>query len=479
MDLPFGNQTAELDVLIVGAGLSGLVSAMKILEKESSLRLQVIEAADTLGGQLGVNDIFLVDGDQKEMLDFLNVVHQNTRPRRSDSLGLRRCWDLDRGLTAMPAKFELWRYVNMLEMRMSKFRSKRFNLRSRAPNMELHICNNLFFSKARNFMLSLVEIVCGVPASEVDYDVFMSVCSSCGGLQMLIDFYFMYPNSFFEVSTQQVIKKILEQMQLAEISVNCRAVKLEHFRNYVEVTDDKGNKYTAEAVILAIPWNKVERIEFQPPIPDHFLPPRAPKTGKNPHRLITQFDLNYGKPIWTELGFSGNFLSTEPLVSGHESRFSTICGYILHTPKDQRDAMDMVIDTLAAEFGDEMRRPSQCHCCTDELNVVLHKPQVQPWHRVIWSSSSTMGTTYRNLIGGAVQSGIRAAVNALFVVRPQVVSWKDMPRDRERSVCDKESPGRLAGLLSRLNLYNVTFYSCFVLGVTCLLNIGYYQAVVY
>lgn len=34
----------EIDVLIVGAGLSGLTSAYKLLKKDSSLRLFVIEA---------------------------------------------------------------------------------------------------------------------------------------------------------------------------------------------------------------------------------------------------------------------------------------------------------------------------------------------------------------------------------------------------------------------------------------------------
>lgn len=126
MDLPFGNQTPELDVLIVGAGLSGLSSAVKILAKESSLRLRIIESNETLGGQLGENGVRFIDSDQQDMLSFLNLVQLNPRQRRSDSSRLRRCWDLDRGLTSLPAKFELNRYINMLELRMSKFRSKRF-----------------------------------------------------------------------------------------------------------------------------------------------------------------------------------------------------------------------------------------------------------------------------------------------------------------------------------------------------------------
>lgn len=265
-------------------------------------------------------------------------------------------------------------------------------------------------------------------------------------------------------------------MHFTGITLNCKAVKLEHFKNYVQVTDDEGYKFTAEAVILAIPWNKVQKLQFVPPIPKAFLPPTAPKGRQKPHRVISQFRLGYGKSFWADLGYSGNFLNSEPMVSGHESRMSTICGYMLHSPDEQDGALETVINLLATKFGEDMRRPLECHCFTDELNVALHKPQIKPWLRIIWSSSSAVGTSYRSLMGGAVQSGVRAAVNALFVVRPQVVSWKDMLDDREKGSGEMASAGILTGLFSRLNLYNVTFYSCFVLGLIWLLNLGYSRA---
>nr|NP_651239.1 sheepish [Drosophila melanogaster]AAF56272.1 sheepish [Drosophila melanogaster]AAM52573.1 AT01267p [Drosophila melanogaster]AOQ11091.1 CG13611-RA [synthetic construct] len=477
MDLPFGTQTPELDVLIVGGGLSGLASALKILAMESTLKVRMIEASDALGGLMGQNSTRLVDAAQQDMLALLTLIHLSPRRRRSISGSLRRCWDLDRGLTAMPAKFELGRYIDMLDLRMPKFRSKRFNLRERVSNMEQHICHHLFFSKSRNFMLNLVQLVCGVPANEVDYDVFMSVCSSCGGLKVLIDFYFTYPTSFYEISTQMLIENILEQLQFIKIILNCRAVRLEHFKNYVQVTDDQGNKHTAQAAILAIPWNKVQKLHFEPRIPKVFLPRTTSRSGRKGRQVISQFQLRYGKSVWTDLGYSGNFLSSQPMVSGHECRMSSFCGYVLHLPEDQDEVLQDVVDLLAEHFGEEMRQPLECQCFTDELNVAQHKPQTKPWHRVIWSSSSAVGTSYRSLMGGAVQSGFRAAVNAVFVVRPQVVSWKDMLVEQPKNGQDVVSAGRIRGLLSRLNLYNVTFYSFFVIGLIWLLNLGYARSI--
>ncbi|XP_017046753.1 uncharacterized protein LOC108091882 isoform X2 [Drosophila ficusphila] len=270
-----------------------------------------------------------------------------------------------------------------------------------------------------------------------------------------------------------LIESILEQMQFTKINLNCRAVKVEHFKNYVQITDELGNKHTAQSVILAIPWNRVQKLEFEPRIPKVFLPPLATKAGQKQHRLITQFQLQYGKSIWSDLGYSGNFLNSNPLISSHECRQSTLCGFVLHSPEDQYGVLEEVVNLLADQFGEEMRQPLDFQCSTDELSVTLHKPQTKPWHRIIWSSSSAVGTNYRSLMGGAVQSGVRAAVNALFVVRPQVVSWKDMLDERPKNPYESNRTSRLRGLLSRLNLYNVTFYSFFVIGLIWLLNLGY------
>ncbi|XP_034664559.1 putative flavin-containing monoamine oxidase AofH isoform X1 [Drosophila subobscura] len=476
--LPFGTEQPELDVVIVGAGLSGLTSAVKLLAKETTLNIRILDENSHPGGQLGQtgSGFRYVDEEQHDMLAFMNDMQVLPRNRRCANAELQRCWSLDRGPTAQPAKFELCRYIQMLNLRMGRFRSKKFILRERVPSMERHITSNLFFSKSRSFMRNFVELVCGVHARAVDYDTFMSVCSSCGGLAVLLDFYFNFPNTFLELSTQKLIESILEKIQYITITQNVRVVRVQHFKDYVELTDALGEKYTAQALILAIPWNKVERIQFEPPIPKDFCPP--PKAKLKPGRLITQFSLSYSKCHWAEAGYSGNFLSSKPLVCGHECRQATYCGYMVHSAQESDSVRQTVLDLLASHYGDEMREPLKYQQSTTELSMARHKPQVTPWHRVIWSSSSAVATNYRSLMGGAVQSGVRAAVSALFVVRPQLVSWVDMLEVRETNPYERcRPPDRLSSLLSRLNLYNVTFYSFFILGLLWLLKIGYCHAI--
>lgn len=209
MELPFGSETPKLDVLIVGAGLSGLTSGVKLLEKEQSLQLKIIDE-NLPGGLIRGVDKRSVNLEQSEMISFMqqlnvSLIHRDIRKDGS----LIRCWDLDRGLLSYLIKFELERYINMIELRMKKFSPQRvqlvealfklsslfyksfsffyFRYRDRAPSMKRHICYHLFFGQSRHFMFNVVELITGLPPCDITYDEFMAVCSSCGGLCVLIN----------------------------------------------------------------------------------------------------------------------------------------------------------------------------------------------------------------------------------------------------------------------------------------------------
>lgn len=128
MELPFGSETPKLDVLIVGAGLSGLTSGVKLLEKEQSLQLKIIDE-NLPGGLIRGVDKRSVNLEQSEMISFMqqlnvSLIHRDIRKDGS----LIRCWDLDRGLLSYLIKFELERYINMIELRMKKFSPQRVQL---------------------------------------------------------------------------------------------------------------------------------------------------------------------------------------------------------------------------------------------------------------------------------------------------------------------------------------------------------------
>lgn len=282
--------------------------------------------------------------------------------------------------------------------------------------------------------------------------------------------YFKQSNSSMVVSCERLLDALLEKLKDIEISTNEKVLKINHFKDYVEVVTTKSEPYTAQAVILAIPWDKICKLEFNPPIPKPYANKLICAKGKK--RVLTQYLMHYNKSYWETCGFSGEFMNTMPMVVGSVYRPGEYGGYILHS-KDESNLKEIVTGLLSEYFGQEMMEPRDFQQETIQINGLLGQPQTEPWLRVIWSSSSVGATNNRNLMGGAVESGLRAAINALYLVRPQVVSWRDLKSVSERPSNATYTSSILPTFFSRLNLYNFTFYSFVVIGLVVVLNYGY------
>lgn len=273
-----------------------------------------------------------------------------------------------------------------------------------------------------------------------------------------------------EVSCERLLEALLEKLKSVEISSNEKVLQINHFKDYVEVITTEEEPYIAQAVILAIPWDRVSQLTFNPPIPEQYAHTNNPAKGQK--RLLTQYHMTYSKSYWVNRGFSGEFMNIRPMMIGNGLRPAEYGGFILHN-EEESSVKSIVTSLLSDTFGKDMMQPLDYKQTTFEMNSVRGRLQTKPWLRVIWSSSSVAANNNRNLMGGAVESGLRAAVNALYVVRPQVVSWRDLKGIGEKQPTTYAEPSTVTALLSRLNLYNLTFYSVFVIGLIMALNYGY------
>lgn len=110
----------EYDIIIVGAGVSGLVAAARIFQKVSTLKLVVLEASDRCGGQI-------LSGDQGELgALWIDETHNHIRficeelniqliSRTVEEPTLKRIWDIDRGFWSFLAKYELTRFIKYID----------------------------------------------------------------------------------------------------------------------------------------------------------------------------------------------------------------------------------------------------------------------------------------------------------------------------------------------------------------------------
>ncbi|XP_067632807.1 uncharacterized protein shps [Eurosta solidaginis] len=465
----------KLDVIIVGAGVSGLVTAYRLLEKDPSLQIKILEASDVIGGnllQIPVGEIGAkwLERSQTHMYKLLQRLEVPMQQRTIKDSKLQRCWELDQGISSNLAKYELQRYINELQLKTPFFKPCRISIKN-STTMENHIHNRLFFKESRKFMTNLVELVCGLKPSFITYKEFMSICYGCGGLQNILNIYLETPNSLVEFDSSLLLKALTQNLGNTEILLSRQVKNICHYKDYVEVHDSAQYIHTTDALILATPLNFIQRINISPQLPVELRNVICNKLDQR--KMITSFMAEYNDGHWRKAGYSGNFLKNEPFIVGYEYRPSVYVGLIVHDGTLNSMVRVTVLEALAVNFGEEMNQPHSYNEHTFELSNLGHLPLTTPWNRIIWSSSAAASTCYRGFLGGAVQSGLRAAMNAMLIVRPQVVTWTDVADVHCQNCPNINDVGIVELWMSGLNLYNVGYYTLYASSIILALQFAY------
>ncbi|XP_055853392.1 probable flavin-containing monoamine oxidase A isoform X2 [Episyrphus balteatus] len=439
------------DVIIIGAGLSGLTTAYKILQKEPSLRLKILEANDTIGGQIASSKLDgelgakLLKADQAHIYNLFTDLGIHMLRRRPISRNLKRSWAIDSGPFAFIAKFELQRYMNDLDLQSQLFRPGTYDLSSedKKYTMWRHIRKSLFFENSRLFMINFVRLIAGVDSKDISFVEFMNILHSCGDLTTLMELYIEPSQSVLEFSSEQLLAAFETRLEPVSIKRLTKVIEIQHHEDYVQIGETNGTIHTARVAVLAIPCNQIEDIFITPPIPMEW---EIPYLGDK--YFITSFRVNYDEPHWRRRGFS--------------------VGCILHGQGFELLIKSIVLKSLAESFGNEMTEPVSYIQQTYEQTSLLNLPYTTPWNRIIWSSTST-ATLYRGCLNGAVQSGLRSAIHALLILRPQSINWQDLAEIQKASVVYRY-PSHWDLLKSSMNVYNTMVYSTIAIVVFCVLK---------
>lgn len=117
----------KVDVLIIGGGISGLTTALKLIQKEPTLQVRILEADHRVGGQIGRTSIGEIGAkwiteDQCHIYRLLNQLKIPLHKRTIISPQLKEYREIDKGILSSLAKYELVRYINELDLRMEYFK---------------------------------------------------------------------------------------------------------------------------------------------------------------------------------------------------------------------------------------------------------------------------------------------------------------------------------------------------------------------
>ncbi len=168
--------------------------------------------------------------------------------------------------------------------------------------------------------------------------------------------------------TAKLIEKLVEKIGIQNIKTDTKVTTIKEVDNYLEVTDYKGIKYTAEKVISTLPPHLlVQTIKFEPNLPDYIQ-----QLAKKTHTWMGEsikFAVEYASPFWRENNYSGALYSQASIIqemydhsTADNSGFALkgfLNGGTYTMSKDERQ--EKVILQLIKLFGNEAENYIEYH----------------------------------------------------------------------------------------------------------------------
>ena len=193
--------------------------------------------------------------------------------------------------------------------------------------------------------------------------------------------------------TAKLIEKLVEKIGIQNIKTDTKVTTIKEVDNYLEVTDYKGIKYTAEKVISTLPPHLlVQTIKFEPALPESIV-----QLAKKTHTWMGEsikFSVEYATPFWKEKNYSGTLYSQASIVqemydhSSPDNNGFALKGFLngganLLTVEERKEK---IISQLTKLFGPE---------ATDYIE----------YHEKIWTEEHLTFFPYEELVLGHENNG--------------------------------------------------------------------------
>ena len=447
------NVPERVDVVVVGAGMAGLIAARELLA--ANVSVLVLEARDRVGGRL-LNHT-LANGTVVELGGQWVGPTQDRVLALAEELGIGLFPTYVEGehFLAMDGKVEryggedfhlpddaladvgeMWEDLQQMaaEIPLEGLWRAENAYSWDAQTLDSWLVANAKTEVGLGYWRTMVPALFSAETAEMSLLHFLFYCRSGGTLDRLVATHGGAQESRLEGGSQRLASRLAERLGDAVRLGSPVGATRQHDRS-VEVTYD-GGVVDAGRVIVALPPTLAGRIRYSPALP----PRRDQLTQQVPMGYVTKVQIAYPEPFWRADGLSGSVFSLDDEVSVifDNSPQDLSCGVLLGflegrhgrragelAPEERRE---MILSVFAKFFGPRAADPQEyvernwaaeewsrgCYGGRFGTGVWTGYGEAlrEPVGRIHWAGTET-SEVWNGYMDGAIRSGERAAQEVL------------------------------------------------------------------
>lgn len=456
------SQTADYDVIVVGAGLSGLAAANHVLEEHATAKVLVLEANERVGGRIksvtalqtgvevDVGGAFIGPTQDRiiSLADRFGIDTYAVFNRGAVMFHNTRTSKVDRGSISIPplSAFALLDFNSILV----KFEKMAAAIDIHDPSKMLNateldktsvkswIMRNANSDEVKEMFPRVVDTIICESSSNVSMLYWLWYAKSGDTLKRLMDVANGAQERKFKTGSAQIPKKLAENIigMGGVLMLNVSVASIDQSGgNSVKVTSACGKTFAGNRLILAVPPHLYSKIEWKPDLP---LPKATVMQNFHSGSCIKAI-VFYRHAWWKKRNQNGQIWDVRgPIVYClDDSPYPSIMGFILaedaqkwtlKTAKERREAILQqyarlfeteealeAVDYVEQDWNNEMEYVRGGPVSMPKIGTFLQtsKDIRLPFGRIHFAGAE-LATQWAGYMDGAVQSGERAANEVLF-----------------------------------------------------------------
>ncbi|CAG5133047.1 unnamed protein product [Candidula unifasciata] len=461
-------ESFDCDVVVIGAGLSGLSAAYYLAKKDRGLRIAVLEAKDRVGGRTLTRQLTAADGTRdfwdlggewvgrpqphmqyllkKFNINTFNPVspHDGRETTKSPALSWRTHCDL--------LQFS-WK-LKRLQKRLIgvDLRNCVYALEWDGISLEQYKDEHLWTQGAKEIVDAACKCMFGLAPSEMTLLYFLMYVNAAGGLRI-----FLHPKEFtgqecrIKGGVQQIASHLVHRIGKKYVYVSQPVTHIIQSIEGARIVTSNRLEVLCQRVIMAIPPHHAAAIIYQPSLPHVKLG----LLQSVPLAFLVKFAITYEEAFWKQdnsrfhYGFQSVLESPEfgPVGIVYDATSGrgnpALAGFVSSShcfdsdPKNRRAIIMRLIENLLGpqclkvlEFSqmDWSKEPYNGGCFLKSLmpgtTKYFNSELREPFDRVHFAGTES-ATVWCGFMNGAIQSGFRAATEVLYHLRPLIVTSPD------------------------------------------------------